>query len=52
MNLFQMPMQNGTFVSGHMLEGTLGLRLQKINLWIVILGKYIRKSLFSLKSLL
>ncbi len=32
--LFQRPIQNGTFVSGHMLEGTLGLRLQKINLWI------------------
>ncbi len=34
MNVFQRPMQNRTFVSGHMLEGILGLRLQKIHLWI------------------
>ncbi len=34
MNVLQRPMQNKTFVSGHMLEDTLGLRLQKINLWI------------------
>ncbi len=35
-------MQNRTFVSGHMLEGTMGLTLQKINYGSVIFGKYIK----------
>ncbi len=34
MNGFQRSMQNRTFVSEHILEGTLSLKLQKNYLWI------------------